>query len=615
TLGPVSDLERHLPTDWWRTLFNATYLQTDGDVVENEANTRLEVDLLLAVANVEPTYRILDLCCGQGRHSLELARRGFERVTGTDRSRYLIRLARRRAKDANLPVVFREGDARSFRCAPEAFDRVCMMGNSFGYFETQADDLAVLRGVRRALSPIGVLVLDIVDGEWMRENFAPRSWEWIDRDHFACRERELSRDGERIISREVVVHAEKGVIADQFYAERLYSPNGIADLLRQAGFAAVELHGNIQALSDRNQDLGMMANRLFATGHVAAARPQHHPILTKRPTTVLLGDPRRPDMVKRNAQYNSEDLDTVRNLKQALGTLSAYEFTYLDEHDGLLATLSRTQPEMVFNLCDEGFNNDAYQEPHVPALLDMLRIPYTGAGPACLALCYDKAVVRATATAHGIAVPQEIYLGPRDRVDERGPRFPAFLKPAHGDNSLGITRESLVHTTEELAATVGALRRQMPGRPLLVQEFLPGSEYTVGIIGNPGAKWTVLPILEVDYSGLNGLPPILGHESKWHPDSQYWHGIGYRAATLDREAALRLEDTCGLLFERLGCRDYARFDFRTDAQGDIKLLEVNPNPGWCHDGKLNLMAGLAGLSYSAMLAMILAAARERLGQR
>ena len=77
TLGPVSDLERHLPSDWWRTLFNSLYLETDGDVIENDRNTGREVDLLIRSVGLERNDRILDLCCGQGRHSLELARRGF----------------------------------------------------------------------------------------------------------------------------------------------------------------------------------------------------------------------------------------------------------------------------------------------------------------------------------------------------------------------------------------------------------------------------------------------------------------------------------------------------------------------------------------------------------
>ena len=82
TLGPVSDLERHLPSDWWRTLFNSLYLETDGDVIENDRNTSEEVDLLVRTVGLERNDRILDLCCGQGRHSLELARRGCGRKAG-----------------------------------------------------------------------------------------------------------------------------------------------------------------------------------------------------------------------------------------------------------------------------------------------------------------------------------------------------------------------------------------------------------------------------------------------------------------------------------------------------------------------------------------------------
>src|SRR5215470_9917263 len=98
TLGPVSDLERHLPSDWWRKLFNSLYLETDGDVIENDHNTAEEVGLLIRSVGLERNDRILDLCCGQGRHSLEFARRGFPHVIGLDRSRYLIRLARKRAR-------------------------------------------------------------------------------------------------------------------------------------------------------------------------------------------------------------------------------------------------------------------------------------------------------------------------------------------------------------------------------------------------------------------------------------------------------------------------------------------------------------------------------------
>ena len=148
--------------------------------------------------------------------------------------------------------------------------------------------------------------------------------------------------------------------------------------------------------------------------------------------------------------------------------------------------------------------------------------------------------------------------------------------------------------------------------PILIQEFLTGPEYSIGIIGNPGRAAACCRSLEVDYSGsIPALPRLLPYESKWVPESPYWSQIGYREARLDEESRRKIVDYSNILFERLGCRDYARFDFRADAEGEIKLLEVNPNPGWCWDGKLNLMAEIAGLRYCDLLRLIIEAAQER----
>jgi SAM-dependent methyltransferase len=97
TVGPVANLERYLPPDWWQTLFNSTYLQTDGDIVENAANAARDIDRVLDTLALDRTDPILDLCCGQGRHALELARRGFRQVTGVDYSEFLLEQARSRA--------------------------------------------------------------------------------------------------------------------------------------------------------------------------------------------------------------------------------------------------------------------------------------------------------------------------------------------------------------------------------------------------------------------------------------------------------------------------------------------------------------------------------------
>ncbi|MDA7704891.1 methyltransferase domain-containing protein [Rickettsiales bacterium] len=614
TLGPVSDLERHLPAEWWKTLFNSLYLKTDGDVVENNINTEFEVDLLIGKLDLKKEDNILDLCCGQGRHSLELGMRGFNNVSGIDRSRYLIRLARKRAQKNGLFMRFSEGDARKIRLQSDTHDCVYLMGNSFGYFEQEDDDANVLKSIKRILKSNGKLALDITNGEFLRNNFESRSWEWIDQNQFVCRERSLSADKERIISREVIVHAEKGVITDQFYAERLYDENQIKSLLKKVGFENISVEkDNIIASSTRGHDLGMMANRLFITAKAPEKIIQQKITAKKQEVLVLLGDHTLSDTIKKNGTFNEEDIVTIDKLKDNLSLLPNHNFQYFGNHQNLLKYFQNNSPQFVFNLCDEGFKNDANMELHITAILEMFGIPYSGSGPSTLALCYNKSIVRAIASDLDIAVPQEAYYGDMDQAASLASIFPALLKPNFGDSSIGITTGAVVHNSKEFMSYLDKLKKEFPKTPILIQEFLEGNEYSVGIVGNPG-NYQILPILEVDYSNLpKDLPKILGYESKWLPESPYWKNISYKESAIGEEDRRQLIDYSTKLFERTGCRDYARFDFRADKDGVIKLLEVNPNPGWCWDGKLNIMAGFQNTSYKELLEMILRAAKERLG--
>jgi D-alanine-D-alanine ligase len=146
-----------------------------------------------------------------------------------------------------------------------------MMGNSFGYFDDPKDDLAMLREVRRVLAPGGRVYLDLADGDWLRKNFEKRSWEWIDGRHLACRERAVSKDSSKLISREVLVHTGRGVIADQTYAERLYARDQIVNALIAAGFESIQGHGALLGGSEASQDLGMMAKRMLLSARAAVA--------------------------------------------------------------------------------------------------------------------------------------------------------------------------------------------------------------------------------------------------------------------------------------------------------------------------------------------------------
>ena len=613
-VGPVEDLEENLPLDWWRNLFGATYLMTDGDVVENVANTRADVDLLIVATGITPASRILDVCCGQGRHTLELRRRGYARVSGLDQSRYMVRLARSRARAEGLKLKFIEGDLRSAALGEGKLDCAALLGNSFGYFDDARDDELVLTSLRRALREGGVVALDLTDGDFMARNFEPRSWEWIDETHFACRERALSRDRERLICRELVVHTRRGVIADQTYAERLYSADRIEALLHGCGFEAITFHHSADTESSRGQDLGMMGRRVFLTG-IAGGGREPRAYKKSRDVVVVLGDPRLPDSSRNSGGFSAEDHGFVEVLKTALKGLPGYRFEYLDDHSRLVSDLMNRprRPDFVLNLCDEGLRNIRTDELHIPALLDALQIPYSGAAPAGLVTCANKALARAVAESLGVPVPEERLLAPSAAAIPEPARYPVLVKPCITDGSLGIIPRSFARDSSELVRAVAAVRAKVPGEPVLIQEFLPGGEWSVSVIGNPGGTvFRALPILEVDYSGLAAEHvAFLAHEGKWDINSPYYKGIVYRQATLDAAATDRLQELALAVFAGLHCRDYARIDFRADAAGTPRLIDVNPNPGWSHDCELVTMASWEGLEYRDLLALILAAAFER----
>ncbi|MDQ7822448.1 MAG: methyltransferase domain-containing protein [Candidatus Eremiobacteraeota bacterium] len=618
TLGPVHNLEEHVNPDWWKRIFNSIYLKTDADVVDDSNITRSEVDLILGILGAGQDSRMLDLCCGQGRHTIELASRGYKNTDGLDRSHYLIQKAKAHCKKENLPVRFREGDARKMPYPHDTFEVVMILGNSYGYFETVEDDIRVLKEVFKVLKPWGKIIIDVTDGEYIRNNFLSRSWEWIDKQHFVCRERTLSHDRQRLISREVVTHISKGVIVDQFYAERLYTRESLSELLKKAGFADVTVHDTILTDSQRNQDLGMMERRIIVT---ALCRKEWAPDRRKGGTTikdvaVLLGDPSRPDPLKPLGIFDDDDFYTIDQLKDALRQLKDYRFTYLTHHESLFMDLLklRSKTSFIFNLCDEGFLNDPTKELHVPALLDMIRIPYTGAGPQCISHCYDKSLVRGIAKEMGIRVPEAFFIKPEDSTFELPFEFPVIVKPNFGDGSFGITQRSVVCTFEALLNAIIEIRERFGyDKPILVEEFLVGKDLTCGIIGNPPGAYTVLPLIEEDYSMLpDDLPKICAYEAKWSPESPYWN-LRSIPAVLPEATEKAIIECSLLLFERLECRDYARFDWRLDGEGSHKLLEVNPNPGWCWDGHLVKMGKLTGMSYAETLEAILHATEQRLG--
>jgi D-alanine-D-alanine ligase len=330
---------------------------------------------------------------------------------------------------------------------------------------------------------------------------------------------------------------------------------------------------------------------------------------------VVLADAAQPDPFQISEALPAADIDAARGLKAALSTLPEYRFVYFSDHQRLFHQLSaqRGQIDLVLNLCDKGFHNDWTKEAHVPALLEILGVPYTGAGPRSLVWCFDKTLVYAAAEAMGVAVPRFECLAAAD-VTWSGP-YPAFVKPNFADGSFGITREAIAHDAGGVSRAVAAMCQAFGYEDLvLVQEYLSGKDLSVGVVGNADGALRALPILEENYAGVPaGIPHIGSYEAKWDSEATEspYHGLSWLRAELTPDVEQQLIAWSLALVQRFECHDYARVDFRLDARGQPRLLEVNPNPGWDYWTYLATMAGFASLDYAALLRTILDSACAR----
>lgn len=327
---------------------------------------------------------------------------------------------------------------------------------------------------------------------------------------------------------------------------------------------------------------------------------------------VITGDPTLPDPTKQGHRYGPQDIAVHDAMREAFESIGKFDLTIIEQHEKLFDRLREVSPDLVVNFCDTGLYNNPNFEIHIATQLELMELPYTGAPPRAMLYCYDKQIVRLLAEALGVDVPAEQFV-PAARVrDAVAPALPALIKPNTADGSVGITRHALVHDQDEARSYLEWISKELPGRDVLIQEYLPGTEYGLGIVGNPDAEFEPLPMLEVDFSRLpDDYAPILSFESKTDPDSPYWNDIQLKPATLSDATYQQLTVRCRTLFQRLALRDYGRFDFRTAADGTIKLMEVNPNPAWGFDAKLAVMAGFAGLSYAELLEKLVATAWQR----
>lgn len=249
--------------DWWKGFFDEIYLMTDARSVCDQELTSREVSFLEEVLELKKSDRILDLCGGHGRHSLELGRKGYKDLTVLDYSQYLIDFGRRIADIEGLEVKFYRGDARSTGLKDEDYTVVIVMGNSFGYFSDEESNVQILCEIYRLLKRDGRVLLDITDGKFLVNNFRPISWHKANEDIEVIRAREL--DGTLVRSREVVLSKQKGVIKDGTYCERLYDESRIARLLDEVGFGAIKVRKNF-SFHQQEADYGLMSSRMIVTG-------------------------------------------------------------------------------------------------------------------------------------------------------------------------------------------------------------------------------------------------------------------------------------------------------------------------------------------------------------
>ena len=252
--------------DWWKSLFDEVYLVTDARSVNDDQLTRQEIDIFTTLVPMQPNERVLDLCGGHGRHSLELCRRGFRDCTELDYSQSLLDIGARNAVRKGHAIRFVQGDARQTTIDSQSFDHVWILGNSLGYIQEQDADLLILQESRRILKTEGRLLVDVTDGESVQTRITPMAWHEIGDDVVVCRQREIENG--LIKAREMVLSKSRGVIRDKTYCIRLYCPDELVALVRSAGFDKIKLHDSASAMNPE-EDVGCMNHRMV----VSAQKP------------------------------------------------------------------------------------------------------------------------------------------------------------------------------------------------------------------------------------------------------------------------------------------------------------------------------------------------------
>ncbi len=275
----------------------------------------------------------------------------------------------------------------------------------------------------------------------------------------------------------------------------------------------------------------------------------------------------------------------------------------------LVSTLARIAPRFVFNLCEE-INHRSELEMCVAGLLDLMAIPYTGSGPLSLGLALNKFRVKKFLRSFSIPTARGYLQTPEDQASACDIGFPVIVKPVREDGSLGIGPSSVCGDAESLRAQV-LMIHEVYRQPALVEEYLDGREFNVSIMGDGSPE--ILAVSEIDFSGMPpDLPRIVCYQAKWDEGSVVYQGtVPVCPARISGRLENRVRDLALRSFQAVGCRDYARIDMRTDAQGNVRVLEVNPNPDIGPKAGFARAARAAGYTYTDMVLRISEFALER----
>jgi D-alanine-D-alanine ligase len=325
-----------------------------------------------------------------------------------------------------------------------------------------------------------------------------------------------------------------------------------------------------------------------------------------------------------------DDLDSEETIESITRALEAggHQVTFLEGDLTLPDNLRRVKPDICFNICEGHFGDG--REAHVPAILEMMRMPYTGSQVLTLALALDKPMTKRVLSYHGLPTPPFQVFERSDEPLDAGLRFPLFVKPSREGTGMGVSAESIVYDEGQLRVQLRRIFERYD-QPALVERFIEGREVTVGLVGNLRAP-VARRVPEDEEAprvtrGLHFFPPLEVNLAAYPEEEagiytsrikvEMAHEFHYLCpATLDPELVEELNWLAAATFRVTGCLDVGRVDFRLDVHDGNKpyILEVNPlpglNPGY---SDLCIEAAADGWSYEDLINGILDLALERYG--